>query len=106
MTRKTLSKQEWLDHLSSQERGKATQREYCREHGLSLSAFRYWKKREAHEADSGTKKFIEIPTACKNHLAPAKGSCTIIFPNGCSLRVRVLGGRRDLLELATMVKNL
>jgi len=53
MTTKALSKEAWLEHLSRQERSDEMQQEYCREQGLSLSAFRYWEKRRAREATVG-----------------------------------------------------
>jgi hypothetical protein len=106
MSKTRLNKQEWIEHLSNQERSAATQRAYCREHGLSLSAFRYWKKRETREAAGETKAFIEIPTPGKKSSSPYNDSCAITFPNGCSLRVRLLDAQQDLHALAALVKSL
>ena len=91
MFKTVLSKKEWLDHIGSHERDNAIQHEYCREHGLSLSTFRYWKTYEAREVCSETNVFIEIPKTGKNPTSSVENNKTINLPNGCSLRVRVTG---------------
>ena len=105
MAKKALSKEAWLEHLVRQERSGDTQQEYCREHRLSLSAFRYWKKRKAHEATSEEASFIELPiTGAKS--VTIGDICTIDFPNGCSLRVYATSWMPELTELAAMVRGL
>lgn len=105
MTRKKLSKEAWLDQLSRQERSDETQQEYCRKHSLSLSAFRYWKKRRAYEATSEEASFIELPMT--GAMSVSTGDvCTIKFPNGCSLRVHATSKMPDIAQLAMMVRDL
>jgi hypothetical protein len=105
MAKKTLSKEAWLEHLSRQERSGGTQQEYCREHSLSVSAFRYWKKRRAHEATSEEASFIELPMVGAKSVSIGD-ICTIEFPNGCSLRIHATSRIPELAELAAMVRGL
>jgi hypothetical protein len=105
MAKKTLSKEAWLEHLTRQKRSGDTQQGYCRKHSLSLSAFRYWKKRRAHEATSDEASFIELPiTGAKS--VSIGDICTIEFPNGCSLRVHATSRMPELAKLAAMVRGL
>lgn len=105
MTRKTLGRAAWADHLSRQERSGETQQKYCQEHSLSLSAFRYWKKRRTHEASSEEASFIELPMTGAMS-GPIGDLCTIEFPNGCALRVHAASRMRELAQLVTMVRDL
>jgi len=105
MSKKPLCKKVWLDHLSRQERSGATQKEYCREQDLSLSAFRYWKKRRSREATFGGTAFIEVPVPQRSR-EPMRDICTIEFPNGCTLRVHATGTVRELAQLVAMVRGL
>ena len=105
MTQKPLSKAAWLDHLSRQAGSGETQQEYCQEHGLSLSAFRYWKKRRTHEASSEETSFIELPMTGAMS-GPMCDLCTIEFPNGCALRVHATGRMPELAQLVAMVRDL
>jgi len=105
MAKKALSKEAWLEHLIRQKRSGGTQQEYCRKHSLSLSAFRYWKKRSSHEATSEEASFIELPiTGAKS--VSIGDICTIEFPNGCSLRVHATSRMPELAKLAAMVRGL
>jgi hypothetical protein len=105
MSKKSLSKEAWLDHLSRQERSDATQQEYCRKHGLSLSAFWYWKKRRSHEAASEDVSFIELPVTGAKSVSTGD-VCTIEFPNGCCLRVHAASRMPELAQLVAMVRGL
>jgi hypothetical protein len=105
MAKEALSKEAWLEHLSRQKRSKDTQKEYCRKHGLSLSAFRYWNKRRAREATFEEASFIELPITEPKSVSIGD-ICTIEFPNGCSLRVHTTSRMPELAKLATMVSGL
>ena len=102
MATKSLSKATWLEHLALQERSGATQQAYCKEQGLSLSAFQYWKKRKAREATSGKNSFIEVRVP-ETSAESTRDICTIEFPNGCSVRVHATSVMRELIEMVAMV---
>ena len=75
------------------------------EHSLPLSAFRYWKKRGAHEAASEEASFIELPMT--GAMSESIGDlCTIEFPNGCALKVHTMSAVQELAQLVAIVGGL
>jgi hypothetical protein len=97
----TLSKrgEYWLGHLRRREQAGITQAEYCRRHGLSVTAFRWWRRKFLGEGrlatrDGGTADrrrtsdpgFVEIVTS----MSPSPGTSNvyeIVLPNQRCLRL-------------------
>jgi transposase-like protein len=107
----TLSKrgEYWLGHLQRREQAGITQAEYCRRHGLSVAAFRWWRRKFLHEgrlatrdggtADSG---FVEVVTS----MSPGPGASNvyeIVLPNHRRLRLR---GRFEAHAVRTLISVL
>ena len=52
------SKEEfWRNHIQSCSQSNLSQERYCREHGLALSTFSYWKRQLAKSKDRETRFF-------------------------------------------------
>lgn len=56
-----MKKEEWKKHIEAQEKSGKSISEYCREHGLSLSAFGYQRSTQRERfVQVGGKELIEI----------------------------------------------
>jgi hypothetical protein len=57
MSDKQEKRRFWMEHVSAWRDSGSNQTAYCRQHGLSKSAFYYWKKRLAPDAVT----LVQIP---------------------------------------------
>ena len=105
----------WLGHLRQWEQAGITQADYCRRHGLSAAAFRWWRRkflrkgRLAARAGDATNHrrtnrpgFVEVVAP----MSPAPGASNvyeIVLPNQRSLR---LWGRFEAEAVRTLVSVL
>jgi len=62
-----------------------SQTSYCAKHDLSLSAFRYWKKRCSKATEQDDQELVEVAPRWS---AGMLDLCAISFPNGCTVRLR------------------
>jgi len=56
--RSARDRRRWLDR---QERSGLSQRDFCARHGLALSTFTYWKRRERAAGAEQAISFVEVP---------------------------------------------
>jgi len=92
-----------MRYLEDQEQGEKTQAAYCSEQGISLAAFRYWKKRRSENHGPSERPLVEVPL----RLTDANpGWLKVAFPNGCSLHVPAGWGIGSLVELAKALYQL
>lgn len=56
--RSTRERRRWLDR---HERSGLSQRDFCARHGLALSTFTYWKRRERAAGAEQAISFVEVP---------------------------------------------
>ena len=99
----------WLGHFRRREQAGITQAEYCRRHRLSVTAFRWWRRKFLREGrlatrDGGTagSGFVEVVTS----MSPSLGSSDvyeIVLSNQRSLRLR---GRFEADAVRTLVSVL
>ncbi|OHD15949.1 MAG: hypothetical protein A2087_06175 [Spirochaetes bacterium GWD1_61_31] len=85
MVTKKLTAAEWMEHLATQASGACSQAAYCAKNELSLSAFRYWKKRCANIAKQKDQELVEV---APQWVTGVHDLCAISFPNGCTVRLR------------------
>jgi len=86
----------WLKHVQQWQRSQALQIQYCKEHKLSVSAFRWWRRklrgdppvagpRKGSRPASGP-SFTEIRIP-QGHEAVSAYAYEILLPNGAHLRL-------------------
>ena len=84
------SKEEfWRNHIQSCSQGNLSQKRYCKEHGLALSAFSYWKRQLAKSRETEAKFFplmLQTPPATKN---THKGSGLSLYMKGDQYRIEL-----------------
>jgi hypothetical protein len=85
----------WDEHVQQWQRSGATQVQYCREHKLSVAAFRWWRRKLAddpparvpekrsHPASVPTFTEIRIPQGSET----AAYAYEILLPNGAHVRL-------------------
>jgi transposase-like protein len=82
-TTAVLSEQEWRRHFEAWKESGLNQSAYCREHGVGLHRFRYWRsKLEGRERRTGMVKVpvpLSSPAGC---LEIVTGRYTIRIPEG------------------------
>ena len=67
----------WQAHSEAWQQSDQTQGEYCKQHGLNLKTFAYWRRRL--KAGSHAVRLVQLPTGALRH------------PAGSTLRVMVDG---------------
>ena len=99
----------WLEHVRQWQSSGLNQAAYCRERGLSATAFRWWRRKFLREGrlatrDGGTAGpgFVEVVTSMSPSLG-ASNVYEIVLPNQRSLR---LWGRFEADAVRTLVSVL
>ncbi len=79
-------KAKWGAILEGWEASDLSQTEYCRNHGISLNSFFYWRKRLKSPQDSGGKvRFVKL-SACRGMVIGASGTGKDKILNQYSIR--------------------
>jgi len=86
----------WHKHVQQWQRSDATQVQYCKEHQLSVPAFRWWRRKLANDLPApGPRKrsrpasvptFTEIRIPEGSEAAPY--AYEVVLPNGAHVRLR------------------
>jgi transposase len=50
----------WMTHVRTWERSELSQAAYCRQHGVKLKAFGYWKRKLTNKPDAVS--FVQLPS--------------------------------------------
>ena len=87
----------WRKHVQQWQKSGTTQVQYCRDHGLSVAAFRWWRQKlgRSHRVRASQKGVPTEPGATfteiripEGDLAAAAYAYEIILPNRTHLRLR------------------
>ena len=74
---------EWRELLALFESSDLRQCEFCKQEGVSVTSFQYWKRKLAPE---GAKTFVELPRLAASS---RPSGVELVFPDGLVLRVGV-----------------
>ena len=58
--RHEAKRRKWSSHIAEWEASGKSQAGYCREHGLSLRQFYYWKRKHSAKQGSGVVKLVPV----------------------------------------------
>ena len=88
----------WLKHVQQWQRSQALQIQYCKEHNLSVTAFRWWRRKLIHDGrvldpEPGVQPepvpvFTEIRIPEGGAPAAAAYAYEIVLPNRTQVRLR------------------
>ncbi len=71
-----------------------TRQEFCKEHGIKLSNFSYWRTRyRKSQSSKGSENFIKFKPVLKS-------SIELIYPNGVKM---ILPAASDIATLSTLI---
>jgi hypothetical protein len=98
-----ITKAAWIEHLTEQGKTGLTQTAYCQERGISIAAFRYWKKRHAKLNHNIAQRIVEVPL---RSVESNSGVLKLGFPNGCFLHIPAGWRTLSIIELAKAVYHL
>lgn len=88
---KSTKRTDWTEVLVRWQRSGASQRGFCREHGISYSAFAYWhRKLSDHREDSA---LVRVSSELAGHAAIGRG--TPIHVQIGVMRAEFSGNERD-----------
>lgn len=77
----------WLDR---QERSGLSQRDFCARHGLALSTFTYWKRRERAAGAEQAISFVEVPRAASEVRALPMTDAAVVIELPGGVRIELL----------------
>jgi len=83
----------WKEHIEQHRQSKLTRSEYCRQNGLKLHQFIYWKKRFARKQsrENGGVSFVALNVASAIKPVATKNTLNVFTPNGYRIElVRIL----------------
>jgi hypothetical protein len=95
-----ITRTAWIEHISMQAKCNLTQTAYCHEHGINISAFRYWKKRNIKSEHNTMHQIVEVPM---RFAESNSGMLKLGFPNGCFLHIPAGWKAATIIELAKSV---
>ena len=75
-----------------------TQKAFCREHGIALSTFGYWLRRE-RERENGPSAMVQLHPAKENSAGNRGGALRIRGSRGLELEVDLPVSRKQLAEI-------
>lgn len=85
---------QWRDQIQGWQQSGLSQRNYCREHGLSVSTFQLWRRRLQTGASSKALEIVAVPVAqpaFRPGAAPG-GSPIVVVIGGGQYRVELREG--------------
>ena len=94
----------WRQHNLAWERSSLSQREYCRRHGLKLSTFGYWRRRQTQSSQPAAQatEFVKISAATG---APRSSGLELVIGDEVIVRI---GNHLDpelLIEVVRAVRR-
>jgi len=86
----------WHKQVQQWQRSGATQVQYCKEHKLSVAAFRWWRRKLVHDLSAPgpreRSRPASVPTFTEIRIPPGSETAAyayeIVLPNGVHLRLR------------------
>jgi hypothetical protein len=99
----------WQPHIAAWQESKISTKEYCQQHQLAHSRFKYWQneltpKREFKENPSPIFSFAEVNIDAS--ALPLENSIELMTPQGYSLRVTNNFNEHMLSRLLNLLKQL
>jgi hypothetical protein len=78
-------RKEWEEHIKAWQSSESSQRDYCQDHGLSLSGFGYWRRKLTNQPEGSSPSRIGVIPIRVQSPVVAEG-LTVSLPNGIVLR--------------------
>jgi hypothetical protein len=97
---KSMNKESCKKHLDLQNTSGFSMKRYCRENNINYSQFLYWARKFSFKEAPATNNLNPlISVKLKNKNVPSRlATCTLIFKNGCLLKIDTLEALTHILE--------
>ena len=100
----------WSEHVSRQEAGELSARQYCLEHGLAVASFYYWRRKLEHQASGApvapaphaphSEQFIEVTRLVASR---SQWTMEVQLAGGAVIRLARGGDPEDLAHAAQVL---
>jgi len=90
MSAKTkMNKGQWLEHVARQQKSEYSRARYCREHGLNLNSFNYYRKRSIQQVSTQDTGFAKVVRELDSNSAPQAGGLRLLIGRDLCLAIDV-----------------
>lgn len=92
----------WQAHIRQWERSGLSQRRYCKERGLALSTFQWWRSRLKKSASQASPSIVRLPVSVSTAVAPSE---LVVEVGRYRVTVRGSADREQLGSLLDVLEN-
>ena len=84
-----MSKEQWLEHVARQQESEYSRARYCRDHGLNLNSFNYYRSRSIRQVSTQPTGFAKVVRDQDSNSTPQAAGLRLLIGRDLCLAIDI-----------------